>query len=69
MPISGPNIDIEYDPSLGGGGGSSGSGNENINYNKDYVFFKDITPDFLDSDRSDNVGFSDLNRLTYLLHS
>ena len=69
MPISGPNIDIEYDPSLGSGGGSSGSGNENINYNKDYVFFKDITPDFLDSDRSDNVGFSDLNRLTYLLHS
>lgn len=66
MAINGPNINIEYDPSIGDG---SSSGNENINYNKEYVFFKDITPNFLDSDRSDNIGFSNLDRLAVLLHS
>lgn len=38
-------------------------------YNKEYLFFKDIIPDFLNSDRSGGGGFSDLNRLTTLLHS
>lgn len=39
------------------------------NYNKEYVFFKDITPIIVESDRSSGSGFTNLNRLTTILHS
>ena len=32
-----------------------------------YVFYKDITPAFLDSDRSGGNGFTDTSRLETLL--
>ena len=38
-------------------------------YNKEYVFFKDVTPIILESDRSSGSGFTNLNRLTTILHS
>ena len=54
----------QFDQVVDSGGGTPSEG-----YNKEYVFFKDIIPSYSDSDRSGSGGFSDLNRLTTLLHS
>ena len=63
-------LDIEQvDPSIGGVNFNPGEKiSTNININN-IIYFKDIIPSFLDSDRSGGSGFSNLNRLTALLHS
>ena len=47
--------------------GDVGGGTIPEEYNKEYVFFKDVLPIFLESDRSGSSGFTNTNRLKTLL--
>ena len=61
-------LDIEQvDPSIGGVNFNPG---EKISVDvNNIIYFKDVIPTFLDSDRSSGNGFSNSNRLKTLLHS
>ena len=57
MAISGPNIDIEYDPSLGGGSDKISIDINNI------IYFKDVIPSYKESDCVDQTNIDRLKEL------